>query len=325
MTHAIDESKPHLKGINAYIQREIEPWLRSRESQREAVLARRWRITCAAAVVGIVVVAVLWFWLPPFPAMPLSILTLIVFFLVVGLATRRTVRLEADVKRFVMPKLAAFFRFNYEPTPAGFVLDRFVDLALLPPFDRHRREDGLSGSVGGVAFEFVEVELFREHTHTDSKGNEKTELDTIFEGLLFVLHPSISVDSTIVVTPSAGTSLERLAERFGEHAILTFSDEAFERAFKVIAADPDDARRLLDSTMRRRILSLQETLGQRELRLAFDARRILVSMATAAQDLFEAGSMETSLLDGQRLNRMVADMAVLFDVVGCLAAPAADT
>jgi hypothetical protein len=51
----IDESQPYLKGISAYIQRKIEPWLRAHEEARSQLVQRRQ--TTLWAGVGL---AVLW-------------------------------------------------------------------------------------------------------------------------------------------------------------------------------------------------------------------------------------------------------------------------
>jgi len=315
MPSAIAETKPYLKGLDEFYRREIEPWLRAQEKRRRDALARRRKITCAAAVVGVAVGGGLWLWLPPEPAALLSILTLIVFFFAAWFAGRSAEKLAADVKTFVMTKLAAFFGFAYDPAAARPALPRFVELGLVPHSDRRVRGDGLSGTIRGTRFQLAEAELQRVEERQDSKGETRTDHRTVFDGLLFAFEYASPLDGVTVIREDAGAIMDWFRNEFGGLPPVAIDDAEFESAFQIYSTDETDARRLLDPSMRRRILALRQTLGAESLRLAFDASGILLSVETKSDEHFESGSVDAAVLDSERFQRMVADTCIVFDVI----------
>jgi len=327
MPNVMAETKPYLQGLDAFYYREIEPWLRVQETRRRDALARRRKGTWAAAIVGIAVVGVLWLRLRPDAAAPLSILTLIVFFFASWFAGRSAEKLESDVKAFVMTKLATFFGFTYKAENARPALPRFVELGLVPDSNRRVRGDGLSGTIRGVRFELAEAELQRVEERRNSKGESSTHHDTVFDGLLFAFEYASPFEGATVVREDAGAIMNWFRNEFGGLPPVAIDDAAFEAAFQVYSTDEADARRLLDPSMRRRILALRQTLGATSLRLAFDANGILMSVETKSDEHFEPGPVDKAVLDREHFQRMVADTCIVFDIIEGLgldqAAPAA--
>ncbi|HUL05604.1 MAG TPA: DUF3137 domain-containing protein [Candidatus Acidoferrum sp.] len=309
------ETKPYLQGLDAFYYREIEPWLRAQEMRRRDALARRRRGTWAAAAVGLVVVGVLWLRLRPDSAAPLSILTLIVFFFASWFAGRSAEKLESDVKTFVMTKLAAFFGFTYEPRNAGPALPRFVELGLVPHSNSRARSDGLSGTIRGIRFQFAEAELERVGQREDSKGRTTHYHDTVFDGLLFAFHYASPCEGVTVIREDAGAMMNWARGEFGGLPPVALDDAEFEAAFRIYSTDDEDARRLLDPSMRHRILALRQTLGATSLRLAFDANGILMSVETKSDEHFEPGPVDKAVLDREHFQRMVADVCIVFDII----------
>src|SRR5215510_4326808 len=131
MPGAIAETKPYLKGLDDYYQREIEPWLVSREAERLDALRRRWIIigigVGGAAVLALLLLAAklntLWLLLPA------ALAALAVF-----LGIRATSRLSSEVKAFLAEKLAGFFGFTYHADPVDDPTHRFRQLGLVPSF-----------------------------------------------------------------------------------------------------------------------------------------------------------------------------------------------
>ena len=309
MTGAITETKPYLKGLDDFYRREIEPWLRSREAEREAAIRRRWWIIgglAGAAILGIAVwlskLHPLWLLLPAAIAVGAMI--------VGGLATSR---LSREVKDYLAAKLAAFFGFAYHAEPTDDPTSRFQQLGLIPNYDRRSLEDQWSGSADGVPFSLVEAVLEERRTERDSKGNRETSYHTVFRGALLTLAYPRPFQGTIAIRRDLGKIFNWFREKFSWQTPVPFEDPAFEGQFEVFADDPAEARRLLDPLVRRRVAALA---GDSSLTMAFSAGQVL--LAIKGDDRFELSSMGSTLVDPERVRRMAGDIGIVFDVIDSL-------
>jgi hypothetical protein len=310
MPGAIAETKPHLKGLDEFYRREIEPWLKSREAEREAAIRRRWLIIggglAGAAILAIVLwlaqLHPLWLLLPAAIAIVASIV-----------GGRATARLRQEVRAYLAGKLAVFFGFTYRAEPTDDPTIRFRQLGLVPSHDRRSLEDEWSGSAAGVRFSLVEADLDDRRTERDSKGNTKTRYVTVFRGVLLTLAYPRPFQGAITIRRDLGKIFNWFREKFASQTPVPFDDPDFEAQFEVFADDPAEARRLLDPLVRRRIAALA---GDQSLTMALSAGQVL--LAIKSDDRFELSSMGNTLVDPERVREMAADIGIVFDVIDCL-------
>lgn len=304
------EQKSHLAGLDDFYRREIEPWMKTREAEREAAIRQRWWII-GGGVGGAVILALaiwrlavhpLWFLLPALAAVA-------AFFF----GARATARLSEEVKAFLAGKLAAFFGFTYRAEPANDSVERFRGLGLVPSHDRRHLEDEWSGAAAGVRFAMFEATLEDRQTETDSKGNRETKYRTVFRGVLLKLAYPRPFRGFVTLRRDLGKIFNWFRQKFASQTAVRFEDADFEGQFEVFADDPAEARRLLDPLIRRRILGL---VADHNLTMAFDAGEVF--LAIESDDRFELSSLASTLVDPERVRRMADDLGLVFDVIDCL-------
>jgi hypothetical protein len=294
--------RPEFAGLDAFYVGEIAPWLEDHEGRRRRARRLRWLIFGG----GYAALA-LWlhyevthdgdeFWFG-------VILMLAIALLMVGNIPLWT--LQSDVKRFVMDKLAGFFKFTYEAKPSFEALDRFRDLDLLPYHTSASFEDGLAGEIKGVPFRMVEAKL------AERRGTGKNaKTVTVFRGLLVDLPCTPAGDGALAVwrRDDARSADDR---RWRE---VRLGDPAFDEAYVVHAADAVTARQILDAEARRVFAALDRRDDVVNVRLGIADRRLLI-VVERNTDSFEAGKMSRPLADPDRVQAMVEPFAIPFDAV----------
>jgi hypothetical protein len=198
--------------------------------------------------------------------------------------------LAADVKKEVMGRLAGHFAFIYDPKPAKSDIHLFDELGLLPYRSNTSFEDGLSGEIKGVPFQMVEAHLTK---RVKSGKNHKTV--TVFRGLL------LSVDAVTQIDDD-------------ELPVARLGDQGFEASYEIRAADRDAAQRLFDTRARRAVEKLAAREDVEDLRLGFVDGALIVAI-NRGSDSFEVTNLGRHLADPGRVQAMVEQFAILFDVV----------
>ncbi len=126
--------------------------------------------------------------------------------------------------------------------------------------DRYRGEDCFHGKVGATDILLSELHVQRKDTSTDSKGNTRTTWVTVFQGIYLVAdfhkhfrcHVTIEPDFAEANFGWLGRKIQGLS---GD--LIRLENPEFERAFKVSASDPVEARYLLTPDMQERFLALR--------------------------------------------------------------------
>jgi len=294
--------RPEFLALGAFYKRELEPWLDSQEGRRRKARLLRWLIIgsglAALAAWLLLVLTGDWseFWL--FVIVVLGIV-------VIAVGNIPISRLQADVKAFVMGKLAGFFDFTYSAKPDFADAGHFIDLHMLPIHDKRNFEDGIDGAIKGVPFRMVEAHL------TQRRKSGKSHKDvTVFRGLLLSLpHASTGEDAASVWRRDAGQW--STGAGWGE---VSIGDPAFDGTYIVHSDSAETARRLLDADTRRAFAALDERAGVDEVRLGIIDDRLLLAFGLGGNS-FEAGKMNRPLADPNRIQAMVELFALPFDAV----------
>ena len=318
MATRFEESHPALEGFSDLYDREIGPWLAERDEQRKTAL--RNAVLLVALTLPVAAVLIL---------SGLGKLDLIgqtgQFGVIGGMALgggavflglRWVKQVKDDVKAFLMGKICGFLGLRYRVDCGGVPIDTFSRLSLIPRYDRRHLEDEIAGEHDGVALHVFEAKLQDRRTSTDSKGRTRTRYVTIFRGLLMrFAFPKPFRGITIITQDRGwlGNFFGKLG-RSGEKIAL--EDPRFEKVFEVYGSDQVEARYLLTPAFMERILALSQQVGG-GLRLAFEGELLLISLRTG-RDQFEAGSMLSRLDDPKRVQDILNELAILFQIVETL-------
>jgi Protein of unknown function (DUF3137) len=294
--------RPEFLALGGFYKSELEPWLAAHEGRRQKARLLRFVIIggglAALAVWFFIVLTGDWseFWF--FVIFVLGMVVIVVGNIPIS-------RLQADVKKFVMEKLAGFFSFRYAATPDFPDAPYFTELRLLPSHDKRNFEDGLEGEIKGVAFRMVDAHL------TERRKSGKSHKDvTVFRGLLLCLpHAPTGGDAVAVWRRNVGQSVT--GKGWGE---VSVGDSAFDGTYTVHSDSAETARRLLDHETRRALAALDGREDVEEVRLGITHDRLLLAF-NLGTDSFEAGKMNRALADPNRVQTMVELFALPFDAV----------
>lgn len=291
--------RPEFLKLGELYAQEIGPWLESQEGRRRKARLLRWLIIgggFAGLALFVYLVATRdwgegWFVAAFFAA-----------FAIIIAGNVPLMNLAADVKKEVMGKLAAHFGFSYDPKPAASDLPKFDDLGLVPTHGSASFEDGLSGEIKGVPFRMTEAHLTK---RTGTGKNKKTV--TVFRGLLLSFPSGRPADERAALCSwDAEAELDLPAAGLG--------GPAFDAGFEVRAADRDAARRLFDVRSRQAVQKLAARGDAKDLRVGFTEGDLIIAIGRGS-DSFEVTKLGSRLADPGRVQAMVEQFAILFDVV----------
>ncbi len=214
------------------------------------------------------------------------------------------------VKAASLHAIAESIGVNYNPeVPEPPALRRFLDLSLLPRFDRSHYEDLFHGAYQGASFDLYEGKL--ETRHTDSKG--RTSYNTVFSGqILRLAFPRKFLGVTIVRRDAGvfnvfGEDKKRNLKRVG------LEDPKFEKIFEVYGTDQVEARYLVHPTFMQRLVDLEEGFKGKSLRCGFEDGDLLI--AIEGGNLFEPGSMFEPLANPERAKKLVDELGGVMKVM----------
>jgi hypothetical protein len=275
-----------------FLTETIAPRLRDLERERAAVAARReaarlpasWKIGAAAA--GVVLGAIA----QSFEAV-VCVAALPWFADVVRMSKVRDTaspRLRAEL----LEPVVEFWDPSFRYAQGGCIAEEEFAASRLfatGAWNLYGGEDLVVGRHGETAFRFSEL-----HVRRRKQSGKRTEVETVFRGLLFVADFNKAFRGQTLVLPdraerrlgAVGRALQSVAGGgLGDLALVELEDAEFERAFVVRSTDANEARYLLSPSLMRRMLAFHENTGS-QLRLSFTAGRLYVAIPLA-HDLFE--------------------------------------
>jgi hypothetical protein len=298
-----DESDPRVKGLNTYYGREIRWQLGEFEKNRKKARSRAAGIAAIGVVFGAAGGASGWLygWIGVVPGI-IGLILLIRAYTVVVAA-------KSELKKFLVDKLCGFFDLDYRHDDFAFPLERFDQLGLVPDFNRSSLEDHISGQRDGAPLRLADA-----HLRMRSGSGKSSSTKTVFRGPLFIFDWPHDFNGTTLVTDDRGGLLNRLRKLAVPGDPVPFEDADFEKRFEVFSTDANQARALLDTHFRQRLMALDEQVGMRRIRCAFETGQLLVSLRTN-RNMFEAGSLFGASDDAKRIDSLIAELTTVFDVM----------
>ncbi len=286
--------------FSQFYREQLEPILRSLETERQQTTQRFGQITLFTVLIGGLLTLLLASFareLGGIVFLPLGG-ALLVIGIAYGIMAGEWSRL---FKWRVLTRLVKFISPELEYQPERSISEEEFRASLLfqrEP-DRYRGEDLIEGRVGQTAIRLSEVHAEYKTEHYDSKGRRYTTWHTLFRGLFIVADFNKHFNGITLVLPDVeqnllgwfGQVLQGVSATLGFQPgeLVKLEDPEFERAFKVYSTDQIEARYILTPSLMARILRFRQ-LTDSEIRLAFIASRLYVAIPTI-HNYFEAPSL----------------------------------
>ena len=302
---------PRFAGFAPFYQREILPWLIEKEAARRKAVRR------AAIAVAVTTALIAGFQALAFGVCGMGFeVAVIVFgavpaFLGGGAAWMFLTMFRAEMKGFLLPKIAERLKLDYTGPSTMFPFDAFYGTGMLPRHDRHTLEDGIASDEAGILFEAAEAKLAVRRT----TKNGGTSYNTVWRGLLFAARTPRPFKGITLVMPERGF-VARLFERDpGERIALGLGE--LEDGLEIRTTLPEEARMTLTDRVMRRLHELQRRLGADRPSLALAGDRALMAIRSK-KDRFEGGSLFEPLDDPARIEALLLEFADIFDLADAL-------
>ncbi len=290
--------------FDAFLREEIAPRLRAIESERRAVQARRDAVAVPTAwkVGGAAVGFALTLWAKALG--PLLLFGAAPWLVEAYRRLKVPDTATPMVRSQVLDPVVRFWDPSFQYQPKGFISRSEFEASRLfasESFNTYSGEDLVSGTHGATAFRFSELHV--KHVERNKKG---TSTRIVFDGLFFVADCNKAFRGHTLVLPdlaertlgSFGRAFQSLGSAVSNLQLVELEDPAFERAFKVSASDPVEARYLLSPSLMQRILAFHQNTGGK-LRLGFMGGRVYVALPMAG-DLLAVNAFKPLMLEDIR-------------------------
>ena len=297
-------SRAEFEGFPAYYEAEIAPYLAGKEK------ARRQAVTNFAILVGSLgaLAAAIGLFAPIGEARGQA--AFFVAFIGLAGATWLLNRTRTDIAHGLLEKIAGRLGCAYRgkiERPAYF--EAFRALKLLPNHNREAWEDEVVGARAGASFTLCEAHL----RYKTSGKNSSTR--TVFHGQLILIdYPKPFLGETVLLRDAGVFNALGKPGRAFARAQLASPD--FERAFEAWTTDQVEARDLLDPIVLERFLELERLFDGKKLRAAFSGGKLMIAIETG--DRLQLGTMFAPLEDPARVERVLKEFDVVFDLIDVL-------
>ncbi|MGH6946087.1 MAG: DUF3137 domain-containing protein [Kiloniellales bacterium] len=243
------------------------------------------------------------------------VIVLIVTAILVWLVFRPLRKVRRAGKETLLAGTCRFLGFTFEPSAAGFPLGLFYDNGVLEFCNRERRNDRISGSLDGVAFDFCELHL--ENREASGSGKRRRpRMRTVFLGQVATFVAPTTFRGRTLIARDSGRVGNFLSRVFSGRERVPIEAPDFEARYEVYSDDPADARALLGPELRACLLAIADELGTRPT-VGLVGDRVLLA-ADTHEDRFE-GSGLTAALDAEAaVRRLLIEVAVIFRMIETL-------
>ena len=301
MTITPPSGRQEYRGLSAFYDSEIAPFLRDHEANRIAAVKRS--IIVVAVATPLVLAMVL---LGPFGNANLHVAAL-TGFSAVALASFFLNKARNQIAAGLLERICGFLGFTYKQElsrPAfAFELDR---MKLFPSYNREEWEDEVIGERHGARFVLCEAKLKKV---TQGKNRR---VKTVFHGQLLVVdYPKEFLGETII-RRDAGM-LNRLMKPGKEYQNVGLVSSKFEKAFEAWSTDQVEARELLDPLVLERFEELERLFDGVKFRAAFSKGKLFVVLESG--DKLNMGSMFQSLEQPARVELIMKEFDLIFDLI----------
>lgn len=306
MSISLPSARSEFEGFHEYYEAEIEPYLRAREVTRRKETRRFWFLVSGSIALAVVQS----FYGPGGEARGYIAIFALVFGL--GAATWLLERARSDIAHGLIERVCAKLGLAYRHEggrPDYYDLIR--SLGLLPNHNRESWEDEVRGTHSGTNFVLCEAHL----RYKSSGKNSSTR--TVFRGQIFVIDYPKRFYGTTVVKRDKGV-LNVFAKPGSGFSHVGLASGEFEKAFEAWSTDQVEARDLLDPVVLERFQALERLFEGNRLRAAFTEGKLLIAIEVG--DRINIGSMFAPLTDVSRVEKLLKEFDLVFDLIDVLLA-----
>ncbi len=309
MSIVIPSAREEFQGFEGYYRDEIGPFLSAREDSRQEAVLHAGLILIAAFFA---VLAILFL----FPSLGGGQIQ-IAFFVGFGglaLAGWRVNKTRADISSGLIERVCSKLGYRYQGKRSRpHYFHDFDRLKLMPNFNREHWEDEVQGERAGAGFTLCEAHL----KYKSSGKNSSTR--TVFHGQLLVIDYHKEFLGETVVKRDAGM-FNRLMKPGKEFQRVGIASSKFEKIFEAWSTDQVEARELLDPLVLERFAELDRLFNGAKLRAAFSGGKLFVALEVG--DKLNMGSMFKSLHAPDRVNALLKEFDLIFDLIDVIVKPA---
>jgi hypothetical protein len=305
--HQFDEHHAEFKGFSKHFEREIRPQLSERDSVRQTAVKRGLIAIGVFIALGLAASAYIGLHVQPDSWVPLFVP--LVLGPAIGFASfwGFTQAISQETKGRIVTAVTEFLGWQFDAKVSDFDMTPYRDHFLLTKrFDRSSFEDRLAGQAHGAAFDSVEAHL--ERRDRDSKG--RTRWVTVFRGQLMRLDFPTKTFGRTVVLRDAGIFNKK---KRGDMKRVGLSSPKFEKTFEAYGTDQVEARVILDPVFMQRMIDLEASVEGKRIRFAFVDNDLFIAVETGNR--YEAGSMLQPLDAPERMQRILDEVGVIYDIV----------
>ena len=303
--HQFDEHHAEFKGFSEHFEDHVRPGLVAQDGVRyDAVKdgAISGAVLAIFIVVGFLIIAYVFseahlIFFGAFVAIPAAV--------AVFLYKTRIIR--SETKTHIVSAITDYIDWQFREEVKVFDLAPYRENFLLTKsYDRSSFEDRLSGEAHSASFESVEAHL--EKRMRDSKG--RTRWVTVFRGQLMRLDFPTKTFGRTVVLRDAGIFNKK---KRGDMKRVGLSSPKFEKTFEAYGTDQVEARVILDPVFMQRMIDLEASVEGKRIRFAFVDNDLFIAVETGNR--YEAGSMLQPLDAPERMQRILDEVGVIYDIV----------
>ncbi len=311
--HDFKIQHPELKGFSDFYAKEIFPFLEEREALRKSAIRKTLIGSAVFAVIAIAVSAYIFkidgasFPAVLYPAMGLLAACL-------GLFAILTNKVRTATKDKIVGGICGYVGWSFlaKVTQSPDLTD-WQTLGLLPKekiFNNTRMsfEDQISGGAHGAEFQSTEI-------HIERKSDKKWV--TVMRGqVMSMSFPRKFLGKTAVLRDKKMFQ----SKKRGDMKRVGLVDPVFEKIFEAYGTDQVEARYLLTPTFMQRLVDLEKSVSGKNIRFGFIGGRLLIVVETPNQ--FEAGNMFMPLTRPDRTQKILDEIAAVYDVIDGVMKPA---
>ncbi|MAK61810.1 MAG: hypothetical protein CMK09_12595 [Ponticaulis sp.] len=310
--HKLPDEFRHFEQI---YEREIRPVLVEKEIDRKAAMNKAKSVGLIGVVAGVLVAVGGFLLMKTFFAIVIGLVVgggAIIY----GMSGVSYVMKHA--KELMVTPVAEKFGLTYNeaasPLAEGHLKDCHTH-KVVPGWDRRTLQDEMIGERNGRRFEFFEAHLEDKRTTRDSNGRTSTTWVTVFRGQCWVIDAPKEFHGTTRISRDSGlfNALGGLGSKYSR-AKLESPD--FEKAFEVYTTDQVESRYLLTPEVMQSFLDIERTFKGNKFRATFHGNRVYAALENG--NMFEPGSMFSSLDDPNRVADILEDIATVFHLVDVL-------
>lgn len=241
----------------------------------------------------------------------LSALILVWFVIVIFVLSSPFNKYRQEMKDVAMTDFASFFgnfRYDYQNVLADITLRKS---RLFHAYNQHFGDDYFSGK-----YKDVGIVISEEKLRMITGSGKQRQTSKIFSGIMIMLDMNKKFSGQTVLLRDWGI-FNKLHMLFDNLENVKLEDVRFEREFEIFSDNQIEARYVLTTGFMEKIMQIQHAFSGKKIQLSFFDNKLLIAISTS-KNMFETGSIFSSILNKARMERVFEQFYSVLSVVDIL-------